>query len=146
MIERQIDQRSEAPELVGDRAAAFDRAVVRAARWPFVPPWPLPDASGGIAGAASRSWVSGRYSNLEESVHAFDQMVADRYAGEAFVTRRTVVQRDASLARDSAPAIPPDASGNGHGSNGSNGHLAARATARSKAAARSTTSSGAPER
>jgi hypothetical protein len=95
-------------------------------------------------GTASRSWVSGRYSNLEESVHAFDQMVADRYAGEGFVTRRTVVQRDASLARDAAPAIPPDASGNGHG--GSNGDMAARATARSKAAARSTTSSGAPER
>jgi hypothetical protein len=41
-------------------------------------------------GTRSSSWVSGRYSNLEASVHAFDQMVADRYAGEPFTSTRTV--------------------------------------------------------
>jgi hypothetical protein len=34
--------------------------------------------------------VSGRYSNQEASVHAFDQMVADRYAGQPFSSLRTV--------------------------------------------------------
>ena len=34
-------------------------------------------------GTRSSSWVAGRYSNQEASVHAFDQMVADRYAGES---------------------------------------------------------------
>jgi glycine betaine catabolism A len=41
-------------------------------------------------GTKSRSWVSGRYCNQEASVHAFDQMVADRYAGESFSSTRTV--------------------------------------------------------
>jgi Rieske 2Fe-2S family protein len=42
-------------------------------------------------GTRSSSWVAGRFSNQEASVHAFDQMVADRYAGEsAFVTKRIV--------------------------------------------------------
>jgi hypothetical protein len=31
-------------------------------------------------GTRSRSWTAGRYSNQEASVHAFDLMVADRYA------------------------------------------------------------------
>ncbi len=45
-------------------------------------------------GTRSSSWVAGRYSNQEASVHAFDQMVADRYAGEAaFVTKRIVRER-----------------------------------------------------
>jgi Rieske 2Fe-2S family protein len=44
-------------------------------------------------GTASRSWVAGRYSNQEASVHAFDQMVADRYAGETFTSARTVRER-----------------------------------------------------
>ncbi|HKG56789.1 MAG TPA: RHO alpha subunit C-terminal catalytic domain-containing protein, partial [Candidatus Limnocylindrales bacterium] len=44
-------------------------------------------------GTASRSWTAGRYSNQEPSVHAFDMMVADRYAGDRFVSRRTVRER-----------------------------------------------------
>jgi Rieske 2Fe-2S family protein len=45
-------------------------------------------------GTRSSSWVAGRFSNQEASVHAFDQMVADRYAGEAaFVTKRIVRER-----------------------------------------------------
>jgi phenylpropionate dioxygenase-like ring-hydroxylating dioxygenase large terminal subunit len=39
-------------------------------------------------GTRSRSWVAGRYSNLEDSVHFFDVMVADRYAGETFASVR----------------------------------------------------------
>jgi glycine betaine catabolism A len=39
-------------------------------------------------GTRSRSWVAGRYSNLEDSVHFFDVMVADRYAGETFADVR----------------------------------------------------------
>jgi glycine betaine catabolism A len=38
-------------------------------------------------GTRSRSWTAGRYSNQEASVHAFDIMVADRYANDG---RRTV--------------------------------------------------------
>jgi glycine betaine catabolism A len=38
-------------------------------------------------GTRSRSWTAGRYSNQEASVHAFDLMVADRYALDG---RRTV--------------------------------------------------------
>jgi Rieske 2Fe-2S family protein len=44
-------------------------------------------------GTRSSSWVAGRYSNQEASVHAFDQMVADRYAGQPFVTKRIVRER-----------------------------------------------------
>ncbi|CAN5612327.1 aromatic ring-hydroxylating dioxygenase subunit alpha [soil metagenome] len=44
-------------------------------------------------GTRSSSWVAGRYSNQEASVHAFDQMVADRYAGEATWTKRVVRDR-----------------------------------------------------
>jgi glycine betaine catabolism A len=44
-------------------------------------------------GTASRSWVAGRYSNNEASVHAFDQMVADRYAGDGVESHRTVRAR-----------------------------------------------------
>ena len=44
-------------------------------------------------GTASRSWTAGRYSNQEASVHAFDVMVADRYAGEPFSSMRTVRER-----------------------------------------------------
>ncbi len=44
-------------------------------------------------GTASRSWTAGRYSNQEPSVHAFDLMVADRYAADAVVSRRTVRER-----------------------------------------------------
>ncbi len=39
-------------------------------------------------GTASRSFTSGRYSNQEASVHAFDIMVADRYAMDGVHTSR----------------------------------------------------------
>ena len=74
-------------------------------------------------GTRSSSWVAGRYSTEEASVHAFDQMVADRYAGEGFISRRIV--------RASYKELPPK---NGE-ANGSNGNGAARVTARSKATA-----------
>ena len=44
-------------------------------------------------GTRSSSWVAGRYSNQEASVHAFDQMVADRYAGAASWSKRIVRER-----------------------------------------------------
>ena len=39
-------------------------------------------------GTRSRSWTAGRYSNQEASVHAFDLMVADRYAMDGVRTVR----------------------------------------------------------
>ena len=39
-------------------------------------------------GTRSRSWTAGRYSNQEASVHAFDIMVADRYANDGTRTVR----------------------------------------------------------
>jgi Rieske 2Fe-2S family protein len=39
-------------------------------------------------GTRSRSWRAGRYSNQEASVHAFDIMVADRYANDGSRTVR----------------------------------------------------------
>ncbi len=39
-------------------------------------------------GTRSRSWTSGRYSNQEASVHAFDIMVPDRYANDGSHTVR----------------------------------------------------------
>jgi len=39
-------------------------------------------------GTRSRSWIAGRYSNQEASVHAFDIMVADRYANDGSHTVR----------------------------------------------------------
>ena len=39
-------------------------------------------------GTRSRSWTAGRYSNQEASVHAFDLMVADRYAADGARTGR----------------------------------------------------------
>jgi glycine betaine catabolism A len=41
-------------------------------------------------GTASQSWRAGRFSNAEPSVHAFDLMVVDRYAGDGIVSSRTV--------------------------------------------------------
>ena len=38
-------------------------------------------------GTRSRSYVPGRYSLMEDMVHAFDLMVADRYADDGVVTR-----------------------------------------------------------
>jgi Rieske 2Fe-2S family protein len=44
-------------------------------------------------GTRSRSWVAGRYSNQEPSVHAFDLMAVDRYANDGVGSRRTVRSR-----------------------------------------------------
>jgi Rieske 2Fe-2S family protein len=41
-------------------------------------------------GMASRSWVAGRYSNQEASVHAFDLLVVDRYANDGIRTERGI--------------------------------------------------------
>jgi Rieske 2Fe-2S family protein len=56
-------------------------------------------------GTASRSFTAGRYSNQEASVHAFDIMVADRYAMDGSRTpreKRTDVGRDRTGARRAA--------------------------------------------
>jgi Rieske 2Fe-2S family protein len=79
-------------------------------------------------GTRSSSWVAGRYSTEEPSVHAFDLMVADRYAGEGFVSNRLVRQR-----YDAPPPEPVDVGGK-DGTNGS-GASVARTAARSKASA-----------
>ncbi|HKB29007.1 MAG TPA: aromatic ring-hydroxylating dioxygenase subunit alpha, partial [Candidatus Limnocylindrales bacterium] len=72
-------------------------------------------------GTKSSSWVAGRYSNQEASVHAFDRMVADRYAGDPISAARTVRERY------DVPPPKPDAA------NGSNGKAEARASGRAKA-------------
>ena len=41
-------------------------------------------------GTRSRSWTTGRYSNQEPSVHAFDLMAVDRYANDGVNSQRTV--------------------------------------------------------
>ena len=56
-------------------------------------------------GTRSRSWTAGRYSNQEPSVHAFDLMVADRYARDGLSSRRTVRERY------DVPPPKPDGSG-----------------------------------
>ena len=56
-------------------------------------------------GTASRSWVAGRYSNQEPSVHAFDLMVADRLVDDGVRSRRTIRERyDVPVPKDGAPA------------------------------------------
>ena len=58
-------------------------------------------------GTKSRSWVSGRYSNVEPSVQAFDLMVVDRYAGDGIISSRTVRDRydqSVPIERDDGPA------------------------------------------
>jgi phenylpropionate dioxygenase-like ring-hydroxylating dioxygenase large terminal subunit len=65
-------------------------------------------------GTRSSSWVAGRYTNQESSVHAFDRMVADRYAGDATWSRPSVhTQMDAEIAGLPAvdPARAPDRAG-----------------------------------
>jgi Rieske 2Fe-2S family protein len=44
-------------------------------------------------GTRSSSWVAGRYSNAERSVHAFDLMAVDRYANDGVESHRTVRHR-----------------------------------------------------
>jgi Rieske 2Fe-2S family protein len=80
-------------------------------------------------GTRSSSWVAGRYSNQEASVHAFDQMVADRYAGAPFVTKRIVRERYDQPVPKVGRGIT-----NGTGGDGT-GNGVARTGARSKAAA-----------
>jgi glycine betaine catabolism A len=88
-------------------------------------------------GTRSRSWVSGRYSNQEASVHAFDRMVADRYAGEPFTLARTVRERYDVPPPKEEPVRPVTATeaATAHpaGGRGSFEHAEARTTARSKA-------------
>jgi hypothetical protein len=97
-------------------------------------------------GTKSSSWVSGRYSNQEASVHAFDQMVAERYAGLPFSALRTVRERYDQPVPKEAPigqldaGAPGPVTGHGHDEHdhpttgrGSHEHVAARTTARAKA-------------
>jgi Rieske 2Fe-2S family protein len=60
-------------------------------------------------GTKSRSWVAGRYSNQEPSVHAFDLMAVDRYVNDGTESRRTV------RARYDLPVPKDDPAGNGVG-------------------------------
>jgi hypothetical protein len=110
-------------------------------------------------GTRSRSWISGRYSNQEASVHAFDQMVAERYAGLEFSASRTVRERydipppkEAPIGRLDAGARVLDAAREAHDAaahdphehdhpttgRGSHEHATARTTARAKATKAST--------
>ncbi|HEX5828811.1 MAG TPA: aromatic ring-hydroxylating dioxygenase subunit alpha, partial [Candidatus Limnocylindrales bacterium] len=83
-------------------------------------------------GSASRSWTAGRYAVNEASVHAFDVMVADRYAGDGVATHRTVRERyDVP-----PPKVDPGHhhEGNGVGDDPSHHVTKDRHTARAKAA------------
>ena len=82
-------------------------------------------------GTASRSWVAGRYSDIEPSVQAFDLMVADRYAGDGVVSQRLVrdtyaVPDDDDDVADGADGAADATNGNGNG----NGHAPDRAARR----------------
>jgi hypothetical protein len=76
-------------------------------------------------GTKSRSWVSGRYSNQEASVHAFDLMVAERYAGLPFSAARTVRERYDVPPPKTAPMGQMDAGG-AFATNGASGSVPAR--------------------
>jgi glycine betaine catabolism A len=52
-------------------------------------------------GTRSSSWVAGRFTTQEASVHAFDQMVADRYAGDPSWSRR-----DVRASQQGTPGLP----------------------------------------
>jgi glycine betaine catabolism A len=79
-------------------------------------------------GTRSRSWVAGRYSNLEDAVHFFDVMVADRYAGESFASARAARERD---------GIPPPPMSTSNGNGNGNGQAGqSRTGARRKATAK----------
>ena len=82
-------------------------------------------------GTRSSSWVAGRYSNQEASVHAFDQMIADRYAGETAWSQRIVRERY---------DVPPPKHAGGHDATddidaAGPATTSARTTARTKATA-----------
>ena len=80
-------------------------------------------------GTRSSSWVAGRYSNAEASVHAFDQMVADRYVGESTWTKRIVREHYDQ-------PVPKVNRGRTNGTEGSDPVAHARGAARTKATAR----------
>jgi phenylpropionate dioxygenase-like ring-hydroxylating dioxygenase large terminal subunit len=96
-------------------------------------------------GTRSRSWVAGRYSTEEASVHAFDLMVADRYASDGVVSHRVVRDRHDAPPPRREPGHHhlPGTDGDGHGAHGDGDHedvghardgrKAARVAARSKA-------------
>jgi Rieske 2Fe-2S family protein len=48
------------------------------------------------AGTRSRAYTPGRYSGIESSVHGFDLMVADRYAGDGMTTEVGRLAKQAS--------------------------------------------------
>jgi Rieske 2Fe-2S family protein len=85
-------------------------------------------------GTRSSSWIAGRYTDAEASVHAFDQMVVDRYAGATTWSRRIVRER-----YDIPPPKPADADRTAQVDEPNGGHQAngaapgARTAARSKA-------------
>ena len=81
-------------------------------------------------GTRSSSWVAGRYSNAEASVHAFDQMVADRYVGESTWTRRIVREHYDQPVPKTNRGIT-DAAAGANGGAPSSARLAARAKASS---------------
>jgi glycine betaine catabolism A len=80
-------------------------------------------------GTRSSSWVAGRYSNQEASVHAFDQMVADRYVGESTWTKRIVRERY------DQPVPKTDRGRSSPAAGTTDGHSAGRAGARARATA-----------
>jgi Rieske 2Fe-2S family protein len=65
-------------------------------------------------GTASRAYRPGRYSYMEDMVHAFDLMVADRYAADGVVTRfapRHDKWRESAKAEETRRPVPPAATG-----------------------------------
>ncbi|HET7169187.1 MAG TPA: aromatic ring-hydroxylating dioxygenase subunit alpha [Candidatus Limnocylindrales bacterium] len=79
-------------------------------------------------GTRSSSFVAGRYSNVEASVHAFDQMVADRYVGDAVWSKRVVRERY------DLPPPKPDANGGATAATTETNAGVSRTGARSRAA------------
>jgi Rieske 2Fe-2S family protein len=87
-------------------------------------------------GTRSSSWVAGRYSNQEASVHAFDQMVADRYEGRDTWSQRIVrEQYDQPVPKTNRGITNGTHGTNGHSQDG-NGVVKDRTAARTKATAK----------
>jgi Rieske 2Fe-2S family protein len=85
-------------------------------------------------GTASRSWSSGRFSTLEASVHAFDLMCVDRYAGDGRRTQREILDRRL-YDRPKLAVTTPD-SVNGAGGDAVTGAPAGEAESSARSAAR----------
>ena len=68
-------------------------------------------------GTRSRSWVAGRYSNQEASVHAFDIMVADRYVNDGSRTIRGWRTESASDRRKVTSILGPGQQAEAAGAN-----------------------------